>query len=76
MAEAREFGLYNAIGPAKPMTIAQMLYGVKAITTAGAQFTLGAVGVFAHAEHSAVASHDGVAAALWKYGGVSAAQCG
>jgi 2'-hydroxyisoflavone reductase len=39
MAEAREFGLYNAIGPAKPMTIAEMLYGVKAITTAGAQFT-------------------------------------
>jgi len=39
MAEARELGLYNAIGPAKPMTIAEMLYGVKAITTAGAQFT-------------------------------------
>jgi 2'-hydroxyisoflavone reductase len=39
MAEAREFGLYNAIGPEKPMTIAEMLYGVKAITTAGAQFT-------------------------------------
>jgi NAD dependent epimerase/dehydratase family. len=39
MAEAREFGLYNAIGPAHPLTIAEMLYGVKAITTAGAQFT-------------------------------------
>jgi len=39
MAEAHELGLYNAIGPAKPMTIAEMLYGVKAITTAGAQFT-------------------------------------
>ena len=39
MAEAREFGLYNAIGPAKPLTIAEMLYGVKAITTSGAQFT-------------------------------------
>jgi len=38
MAEAREFGTYNAIGPEKPMTIAEMLYGVKAITTAGAQF--------------------------------------
>jgi 2'-hydroxyisoflavone reductase len=38
MAEAREFGLYNAIGPAHPLTIAEMLYGVKAITTAGAQF--------------------------------------
>jgi 2'-hydroxyisoflavone reductase len=39
MAEAREFGLYNAIGPAHPLTIAEMLYGVKAVTTAGAQFT-------------------------------------
>jgi 2'-hydroxyisoflavone reductase len=39
MAEMREFGTYNAIGPEKPMTIAEMLYGVKAITTAGAQFT-------------------------------------
>ena len=39
MAEAREFGTYNAIGPAKPMTIAEMLYGVKAVTTANAQFT-------------------------------------
>jgi 2'-hydroxyisoflavone reductase len=39
MAEAREFGLYNAIGPAHPLTIGEMLYGVKAVTTAGAQFT-------------------------------------
>ena len=39
MAEMREFGTYNAIGPEKPSTIAEMLYGIKAITTAGAQFT-------------------------------------
>lgn len=39
MAEMREFGTYNAIGPEKPLTIGEMLYGVKAITTAGAQFT-------------------------------------
>lgn len=39
MAEMRAFGLYNAIGPEQPLTIAEMLYGVKAITTAGAQFT-------------------------------------
>ena len=39
MAEAREFGTFNAIGPEKPLTIGEMLYGVKAITTAGAQFT-------------------------------------
>ncbi|HEY4305039.1 MAG TPA: NAD-dependent epimerase/dehydratase family protein [Gemmatimonadaceae bacterium] len=39
VAEMRLLGLYNAIGPDKPMTVSQMLYGVKAITTAGAQFT-------------------------------------
>src|SRR3954468_7346981 len=39
MAEMREFGTYNAIGPEKPMTTGEMLYGIKAITTAGAQFT-------------------------------------
>ena len=39
MAEMREFGTYNAIGPDKPLTIGEMLYGVKAVTTAGAQFT-------------------------------------
>ena len=39
MAEMREFGTYNAIGPDKPLTIGEMLYGVKAITTTGAQFT-------------------------------------
>lgn len=39
MAEAREFGLFNAIGPDKPMTFADFLYGVKAVTTAGAHFT-------------------------------------
>ena len=39
MAEARAFGTYNAIGPDKPLTIGEMLYGIKAVTTAGAQFT-------------------------------------
>jgi 2'-hydroxyisoflavone reductase len=39
VAETRELGTFNAIGPAKPMTIAEMLYGVKAVTTSGAQFT-------------------------------------
>ena len=39
MAEQREFGVYNAIGPEKPMTIAELLYGIKAVTTSGAQFT-------------------------------------
>ena len=39
MAEMREFGTFNAIGPEKPLTIGEMLYGIKAVTTAGAQFT-------------------------------------
>ncbi len=39
VAEARELGLFNAVGPAKPMTVGELLYGVKAITTAGAKFT-------------------------------------
>ena len=37
MAEARDFGTYNAVSP--PMPMAAMLYGIKAVTTAGAQFT-------------------------------------
>jgi len=39
MAEARELGTYNAIGPRDPMTVSEMLYGVKAVTSAGASFT-------------------------------------
>lgn len=39
MAENRVFGTYQATGPAASLTIAEMLYGIKAITTAGAQFT-------------------------------------
>jgi 2'-hydroxyisoflavone reductase len=39
MAENRTFGTFNATGPAKPLTMAEMLYGIKAVTTAGAQFT-------------------------------------
>lgn len=39
MIEARETGTYNATGPDKPLTMAEMLYGIKAVTTAGAQFT-------------------------------------
>ena len=32
VAENKTLGLFNAIGPEKPMTIAEMLYGVKAVT--------------------------------------------
>ena len=38
-AENRTFGVFNATGPVTPLTMAQMLYGIKAVTTAGAQFT-------------------------------------
>jgi 2'-hydroxyisoflavone reductase len=39
MAENRTFGIYNATGPEKPLTMAEMLYGIKGVTTAGAHFT-------------------------------------
>jgi 2'-hydroxyisoflavone reductase len=39
MAENHEMGVYNATGPAKPLSMAEMLYGIKAVTTSGAQFT-------------------------------------
>ncbi|HEY0372761.1 MAG TPA: NAD-dependent epimerase/dehydratase family protein [Thermoanaerobaculia bacterium] len=39
MVEQKAFGTYNAVGPAQPLTMAEMLYGIKASTTAGAQFT-------------------------------------
>ena len=39
VAENRVFGTFNALGPVTPTTISEMLYGIKAVTTAGAQFT-------------------------------------
>jgi 2'-hydroxyisoflavone reductase len=39
MIEERNLGAYNAHGPAQTLTIAELLYGIKAVTTAGAQFT-------------------------------------
>ena len=39
MIENKETGTYNASGPDKRLSIAEMLYGIKGITTAGAQFT-------------------------------------
>lgn len=39
VAENKTLGVFNATGPAKPLTMAEMLYGIKAVTTAGAQFT-------------------------------------
>lgn len=39
LLEQKAYGIFNATGPAHPLTMAEMLYGIKAITTAGAQFT-------------------------------------
>ncbi len=39
MAENRTLGIFNGMGPSAPLTMAEMLYGMKAVTTAGAQFT-------------------------------------
>jgi 2'-hydroxyisoflavone reductase len=39
LAEGKVLGIFNAVGPAKPTTMAETLYGIKAVTTAGASFT-------------------------------------
>ena len=39
MVEQKAYGTYNATGPAHRLTMAEMLYGIKSVTTAGAQFT-------------------------------------
>jgi nucleoside-diphosphate-sugar epimerase len=39
LAENKVLGTFNAVGPAKPTTMAEVLYGIKAVTTAGASFT-------------------------------------
>ncbi|MBK8068685.1 MAG: epimerase [Rhodanobacteraceae bacterium] len=39
MAEARALGTYNATGPDYEMSVAAMLYGIRAVTTQGAKFT-------------------------------------
>jgi 2'-hydroxyisoflavone reductase len=38
MAENHTLGTFNATGPVTPLTMSQLLYGIKGITTAGAQF--------------------------------------
>jgi len=39
LVEQKAFGAFNGVGPAHPLTMAEMLYGIKAVTTTGAQFT-------------------------------------
>ncbi|HEY9229117.1 MAG TPA: NAD-dependent epimerase/dehydratase family protein [Gemmatimonadaceae bacterium] len=38
MAENRTLGVFNATGPEKPLNVSEMLYGIKSVTTSGAQF--------------------------------------
>ncbi|MBP6771760.1 MAG: twin-arginine translocation signal domain-containing protein [Gemmatimonadaceae bacterium] len=39
LGEAHTLGTFNATGPKSPTTIAEMLYGIKAVTTSDAKFT-------------------------------------
>jgi 2'-hydroxyisoflavone reductase len=39
MVEQNATGVYNATGPGSPLTAAEMLYGIKAVTTSDARFT-------------------------------------
>ena len=39
LAESHTLGTFNATGPKTPTNIAEMLYGIKAVTTSDAQFT-------------------------------------
>ena len=39
MAEGRVFGTYNACGPSTQLSMIEMLAGIKAVTSAGAEFT-------------------------------------
>lgn len=39
VAENKTLGVFNATGPTKPLTMAELLYGIRAVTTSGAQFT-------------------------------------
>jgi 2'-hydroxyisoflavone reductase len=39
MAEQRTMGTFNATGPGSPMTMAEMLYGIRAVTTSAVRFT-------------------------------------
>ena len=60
MAENREFGIYNATGPEKPMTMAEMLNGIKAAIGSNATFTWVPARVSHRAEDPGLAAHDGV----------------
>lgn len=39
LAEQRTYGTFNATGPASPLSVAEMLYGIRAVTTSRVSFT-------------------------------------
>jgi 2'-hydroxyisoflavone reductase len=39
LAESRTLGVFNAVGPIKPLTMAEMLHGIKAVVSNDAEFT-------------------------------------
>lgn len=39
MVEARQGGIYNVTGPGSPLTMAEMVYGIRAVTTAAVSWT-------------------------------------
>jgi 2'-hydroxyisoflavone reductase len=39
LAENRTFGTFNATGPGSPLTVAELLYGIRAVTTSAVSFT-------------------------------------
>ena len=39
LVEQRAFGTFNGTGPSSPLTMAEMLYGIRAVTTADVKFT-------------------------------------
>ena len=38
LAESAVYGVYNGVGPASPLTMAEMLYGIRATTTSNVKF--------------------------------------
>jgi 2'-hydroxyisoflavone reductase len=39
LLEQKAYGIFNAVGPSSPMSIAEMLYGIRAVTSADVKFT-------------------------------------
>ncbi|HEX7707617.1 MAG TPA: NAD-dependent epimerase/dehydratase family protein [Thermoanaerobaculia bacterium] len=39
LIEQKAYGIFNAVGPSSPMSLAEMLYGIRAVTTSDVKFT-------------------------------------